>query len=398
MKTIKIGIMGCTVENPNMGCMALTYSLVKKIQQIGERRKVNVQYVFFDYSATSSALKKLSNNLNIDSLNFEGYQYMFFDFHDWKSSVKSIKKIARNIKAVRKIRECAFIIDMTQGDSFSDIYGKKRFYDWTGTKRFVELCKVPLILGPQTYGPFEGEKVKKYARTVIEKAELIISRDEESKRYLDSFCKKDILVATDLAFELPYDNQKNNDSTKIKIGINPSGLLCNKKNDRSAFDTKLTVDYESYLYQLVEFLKRDGKYEIYMIPHVGNEAIECFGNIKDVNYHEAFSSPIEAKSFISEMDIFIGARMHATIGAFSSGVATIPVAYSRKFRGLFKGIGYDYLIDLCSMSTDEALNTTIKYVQNYKELKDNTEESMELIEQKCKVTEEALEKKIIETV
>ena len=50
------------------------------------------------------------------------------------------------------------------------------------------------------------------------------------------------------------------------------------------------------------------------------------------------------------------------------------------------------------MSTDEALNTTIKYVQNYKELKDNTEESMELIEQKCKVTEEALEKKIIETV
>ena len=135
-----------------------------------------------------------------------------------------------------------------------------------------------------------------------------------------------------------------------------------------------------------------------MIPHVGNEAIECFGNLKDVNYHKAFSSPIEAKSFISGMDIFIGARMHATIGAFSSGVATIPVAYSRKFRGLFKGIGYDYLIDLCSMSTDEALNTTIKYVQNYKELKDNTEKSMELIEQKCKVTEEALEKKIIETV
>lgn len=167
MKTIKIGIMGCTVENPNMGCMALTYSLVKKIQQIGKRRKVNIQYVFFDYSATSSALKKLSNNLNIDPLNFEGCQYMFFDFHDWKSSIKSIKKIARNIKAVRKIRECAFIIDMTQGDSFSDIYGKKRFYDWTGIKRFVELCKVPLILGPQTYGPFEDEKVKKYARTVI---------------------------------------------------------------------------------------------------------------------------------------------------------------------------------------------------------------------------------------
>lgn len=398
MKSIKIGIMGCTVENPNMGCMALTYSLVKKLQKIGNQKEINIQYMFFDYSATETALKNLSRNLNMDFLNFEGCQYIFFDFHNLKSSINSIKKTIRNIKAIKKIRECAFIIDMTQGDSFSDIYGEKRFYDWTGIKRLVELCGVPLVLGPQTYGPFEDEQIKKYAKTVIENADLVISRDEESKKYLETFCKKDILVATDLAFELPYKNLKNIDSSKIKIGINPSGLLCNKKNDKSAFNTKLKVDYESYLYQLVEFLKKAGKYEIYMIPHVGNEAIECFGNIKDVKYHEAFSSPIEAKSFIAEMDIFIGARMHATIGAFSSGVATIPVAYSRKFRGLFKGIGYEYLIDLSSITTEKALEKTIEYIQNYSELKHSALKSMEIINQKCKVTEDTLSKKIMESI
>ena len=37
---------------------------------------------------------------------------------------------------------------------------------------------------------------------------------------------------------------------------------------RARLATKPGLDYESYLYQLVEFLKRDGKYEIYMIPHI----------------------------------------------------------------------------------------------------------------------------------
>ena len=38
--------------------------------------------------------------------------------------------------------------------------------------------------------------------------------------------------------------------------------------------------------------------------------------------------------------------MHATIGALSSGVPTIPLAYSRKFSGVFGTIQYPYTIDL----------------------------------------------------
>ena len=41
-----------------------------------------------------------------------------------------------------------------------------------------------------------------------------------------------------------------------------------------------------------------------------------------------FATPMEAKSYISGMDLFIGARMHATIAAISAGVPVIPFSYS----------------------------------------------------------------------
>ena len=57
--------------------------------------------------------------------------------------------------------------------------------------------------------------------------------------------------------------------------------------------------------------------------------------------------------------MFIGARMHATIAAISSGVPTMPVAYSRKFTGLFGTIEYPYVVDLTELDTEEAYKLTV---------------------------------------
>ncbi len=49
-----------------------------------------------------------------------------------------------------------------------------------------------------------------------------------------------------------------------------------------------------------------------------------------------FSSPIEAKSYISNMDYFYrGVECTHVLPLFSSGVPVVPIAYSRKFSGLF---------------------------------------------------------------
>ena len=82
-----------------------------------------------------------------------------------------------------------------------------------------------------------------------------------------------------------------------------------------------------------------------------------------------FISPIEAKNYISGMDIFSGARMHSTIGAISSGVPVIPIAYSRKFNGLYHTLEYPYLIDAkAKISCEDAIEMFMNYLEHREEL------------------------------
>jgi polysaccharide pyruvyl transferase WcaK-like protein len=47
--------------------------------------------------------------------------------------------------------------------------------------------------------------------------------------------------------------------------------------------------------------------------------------------------------------------MHACIAAFSSGVPTVPISYSRKFIGLFESLGYPLVADCKTESEDQIL-------------------------------------------
>jgi colanic acid/amylovoran biosynthesis protein len=55
--------------------------------------------------------------------------------------------------------------------------------------------------------------------------------------------------------------------------------------------------------------------------------------------------------------------MHATIASFTSGVPTIPVAYSRKFAGFFRNLDYNVLVDLTSTPTRPAVDATLDFVR-----------------------------------
>ena len=62
--------------------------------------------------------------------------------------------------------------------------------------------------------------------------------------------------------------------------------------------------------------------------------------------------------------------MHSTIGAFSSGVPVVPMAYSRKFNGLFcDTLQYDAMVDLKRQTCDEILSNIIAFYNERENLK-----------------------------
>lgn len=128
----------------------------------------------------------------------------------------------------------------------------------------------------------------------------------------------------------------------------------------------LKMDYPALIRGLITYFRdhADGC-EIHLVPHVFPDK-PIAGHENDYTASEAlaaefpgtvlaprFASPSEAKSYIAGMDFFMGARMHACIAACSSGVPVAPMAYSRKFAGLFGSIGYDHTIDCTSASAED---------------------------------------------
>ena len=186
-------------------------------------------------------------------------------------------------------------------------------------------------------------------------------------------------LSTDMAFILPYKkNKKKSNKEKVKIGINISGLLY-KGGFHSKNQFGLSINYKKYIETLIEYLLSKKEYEIHLIPHV----IDLNENAYDDDYKiteeiqkkydncvlpPPFKTPIEAKSYISNMDIFIGSRMHSTIASFSSGVVTIPISYSRKFEGLYDSLDYPYVINATKTNEEIAIEKVKEYIDKKDEL------------------------------
>lgn len=364
---ITIGIMGAPVNNPNHGCMALLYSLLSNLEEIGD-----FQYILFDWKYDAKSMERISKRIGVkrEQLLFSPF-VMRTDFVRYIYHFFSYQKMKKNIKA------CDFIIDLSEGDSFSDIYGDFLYKGRTNIKRLVEQLNIPLILGPQTYGPFLKEENQILARKVIEKAQLVFTRDYESKELLDNW-KIPSVLCQDLAFSLPYEEYAIPFTDKIKVGINVSSILMNEKEIK---DKKfhLKVDYKKYIETLTEELLSKDIYEIYWISHVNDDYSihqKLFQQYPNTHLIPIFVDPIEAKSCIAQMDIFIGARMHGTIAAYSTGIACIPTSYSPKFKGMYQAFGYSVEVDLCSLDTTSATLKTMEYVQQYKKLSGSKEQGI----------------------
>ncbi|NBA98226.1 polysaccharide pyruvyl transferase family protein [Pseudomonas sp. R5(2019)] len=295
-----------------------------------------------------------NNNIKISHVNY---------------STKQIAKdfLKLNFSAVKSFKKYDLVLDIGEGDSFTDIYGLKRFLNLSSTKFISIIFGKKLCLSPQTIGPFNHKLSKIVAAWLMKRSKYVFSRDGKSTHYAKELGVNAIEVC-DVAFSLPYQPQ-----TKIpnSVGINVSGLLWNGGySGNNQFNLK--VDYKSLIQKTIEGFLTRGK-QVHLIAHVIADDIPVeddfrvceeikkrFQENHNVILAPKFKSPTEAKSYISSLHFFTGARMHATIGALSSGVVTIPLAYSRKFAGVFDSLGYPYTLSAYDLDTESILTKTFE--------------------------------------
>lgn len=265
--------------------------------------------------------------------------------------------------AFRKaIAECDLVVDICAGDGFTDIYGAKLFMVHNLGKWATLLGKRPLVFAPQTIGPFNKFWSRSIAAAIFNRATLTFARDGLSMKVLaDMGVKTPCHEVIDVAFALPFEKAPPRGAdAPVRVGINVSGLLY-RYGDRF----QLTVDYGALMRGMIENVLAREKHEVWLVSHVIHDdantqddlgaASELAKEYPGVHLAPEFRNSEEAKSFLSGLDFFTGGRMHACIGAISSGVPVLPIAYSRKFNGLFGTLGYERMIDGRALSTEEAL-------------------------------------------
>jgi polysaccharide pyruvyl transferase WcaK-like protein len=223
----------------------------------------------------------------------------------------------------------------------------------------------PLVFLPQTIGPFYTNNAKKIASMSLDYAKYIFVRDPISNEKASEITNKNkISQSIDMAFFMEYDYKFSNKSEN-KVGINPSGLLWNGGySGNNQFGIK--SDYDKTIYSVIELLL-ETKYEVHLVPHVlhgpGYIVEDDYKICKHINKKYSnckiapfFYTPVEAKNYISSLDLLIGSRLHCCIAAFSSGVPILPLAYSRKFKGLFeKELHYQFVAELKKESSEDIL-------------------------------------------
>jgi polysaccharide pyruvyl transferase WcaK-like protein len=275
----------------------------------------------------------------------------------------------------RTMARCDIVFDIGSGDSFSDIYAWGRYGMMLLSKVMVAGRGTPLVLSPQTIGPFTDGKARLAAQGALKFARHVFARDETSFRLLGEMgLGRKSSLTTDVAFALPYDRPADKDGRdltvgrKIKVGLNVSALMYRRDAAAVASDKiRLTVDYPALIDSLLDRLTGDPRFEVHFVPHVlasflpheddyaASEALR--ERYPQVILPPRFAGPSQAKTYIADLDLLMGSRMHATIAAISSDTAVVPLGYSRKFNGLFDSIGYGWNVDMTSTTNEAALAT-----------------------------------------
>ena len=278
------------------------------------------------------------------------------------------RDILKPWKYARLIAGQDMVIDAGGGDSFADIYGGGRLQRMLAMRYIAHALRRPLVMSPQTIGPFRGALARRAAGLSLRACRIVSVRDVPSAEMARAMGRRDVVLASDMALRLPHDPPAPRDQGgPPRVGINVSGLLMSGGYTRNNM-FGLSLDYPALMRALIADFQAE-EAEVHLVAHVISEkhAVEddmtacraLAAEFPGTVVAPAFPDPSAAKSYIAGMDFFIGARMHACIAAFSAGVPVVPMAYSRKFAGLFGSLGYGHTVD-CTTQDDATIRAAVR--------------------------------------
>ncbi|MFJ6268594.1 polysaccharide pyruvyl transferase family protein [Pseudarthrobacter oxydans] len=332
-KELRVLVLWADGKSPNLGVQVLGAGAASVARSVwGPDATINLQ----DFAGTQTGVGM-------------GIKAITKEFLTRKNTIRSF------------LKSHDFVLDTGAGDSFTDIYGFKRMITIFVIQRWCLRQGVPVVLLPQTIGPFNSALGRFMARRQLAELSLVMTRDPKSAEVSEQLGRTPEVASSDLVFALQEEEAKHS----YDILLNVSGLLWNPNKH---------VDCEKYRVSVRSFIvmmNSEGR-RVTLLAHVvdgapgdndsaaiadlmGDRSLKIDAVIPDSLAH--------ARQVIAGSNLVVGARMHACLNALSLGVPSIPWAYSRKFEPLLAQLGWTHFVDLkaaesVSQATAEILAST----------------------------------------
>jgi colanic acid/amylovoran biosynthesis protein len=256
------------------------------------------------------------------------------------------------------VRNADAVLVIAGGDSFADLYGSRRMRSAVAPMRLARALGRPLVLLPQTYGPFSTARSRQLAARLVSGATMAWARDRRGHEAVvaltgPAYDPSRHRLGIDVAHGLPvaaHDDVARaygpSPTDGEQVAINVSGLLTSSRGPLAGTPA---ADHRVALERLGRHvLDSDPSARVVLVPHVlgsrGESDVPACRALAAALGSRAVAAPPVAdpsvvKGLIARSSWFCGARMHATIAALSSGVPAAAVAYSDKFAGTFGDLG-----------------------------------------------------------
>lgn len=334
----------------NGGCEAITKGTVEIIKQtIGD-----VEFIdsFFDYSGKY----KKDVNHNIYPVPYpKRFSFKWFILQITTRCSVFLTNVILFSKHKYYIKKADAILSLG-GDNYSLDYGVPTRFICMG--KYVKKFQKKFIIWGASIGPFRDNPSfeKKMIKHLKEDVDLILLRESESKKYLDTIgIAENVKLVADPAFMMQPEQSQWYDENIIGkyICLNFSDLMAKyvTKNDMSkwihicqSIIVDLLTEYNSNII-LIPHVKTDSEFMKLIIANIQSDRI-----ILAPTYLNA----AQMKWIISKAECNIACRTHSTIASFSTSVPTLSLGYSLKSKGLNKQMyGHEKYLLYCNDITRE---------------------------------------------
>ncbi|MBU5337317.1 polysaccharide pyruvyl transferase family protein [Intestinibacter bartlettii] len=304
---------------------------------------------------------------------------------DYEIKNKSIEYYlsAANIKLFKstelntKYRKKKFLSDINNEDIYISIGGDN--YCYSGVNVLGDINSLIHKRGAKTvlWGCSINEDILNDINVIkdLKLYNLIVARESLTYNALrKAGITENVVLYPDPAFQLDKEELQLPegfiDGNTIGINISPLIISSGKENGM------VKKNYE----KLIEHIIHATDMQIILIPHVTWEhnndrepIVYLYNKYKDtgrVIMLEKEYNCMQLKGFIARCRMFIGARTHATIAAYSTCVPTLVVGYSIKAKGIAKDLFGDYknyVVSAQNMNKSDELITAFEWMKKNEE-------------------------------